>query len=1064
MEARKSTLLITTVIFIISVFIYTQALADVSRTYYSSGRIESATFDPPDEKGNVYYHFTDENWYYVESEGKWQGRADIEELSDYDEDGALLYKYVFPRSRMLLDLTSGFYEYRSTGLKKVSTGFPVSTTIADINGDGVHDIVLEYEGSGMYKYVEGVLSRISTAQSVATTVADLNGDGKDDLVFEFEGVGMYKYVDGVLSKISTVQSVATTVADLNGDGKDDLVFEYEGAGMYKYENDTLSRISQSQSLETKVADINGDGRDELILEYEGAGTFKYQKGALSSITGEEIVSPGGMELDAVDTLKAIQYGYHDTGYADLRVKGVAEVITTDLFAGGNVYKDTSQKRFGTASAYFGNDGSDDYIGVEDSYKWRFDDTDPWTIDGWVRLESLNDSSSGYMNMIMLGESGDGYFAIGLIESGIILVTPDGEGGEAIHVFSFDGGTLVGPIGIDEWFHVAMVADGAGQLRAYVNGERLWYMGVDGGGVPAEYMPINNVDIGEFILGGTNGLEPESDLHGWIDDFRISDCERWSGEFTTSVPDLEAEIEPGTLFLLDSNGVQGANNFSSTTLDETDLTVWDEEGRIIEYGNVDEDLYVTYEYSESGYLIYKQTETISTRQRRGDWYRDTANNYLWKFNDEGSNTAGIYFEEAGYKLETYWNSDGTVSHWNSSVDYDNGIQRWYVNTAGELELYTWYSHDAGSRVLWKDIYQWNATTEQWDWYDAYQYENNGDVPFGNNPVQVDQGTTGAPPNYITPNKPFIEESGGAALILPEGAPLISSEDKILDDDLKMFFDKVEILKGGSTGEGVLVALLDSGVGDSVINVVGGYDFAGSHRDSPDNDVDYSDVLGHGTKTAEVINATAGDADILALKVMDNYGKTTGSILSDAIRYAVDMGARVLAMPFTIEPVNSLVYDAVNYAVDKGAILITSAGNDGEKVEEGSLASVDNLITVGSVDNDGKLSAWSNCGDEVDLYAPWDVIDNEAGTSFSAAFVAGIAAIMLENDPGMTKEDVLSELKILMEGFNDQENSEEKQNNNKKVEDEVMSKQEILAKSRAQFSGYGIANKNLINVKQ
>ncbi len=192
MEARKSTLLITTVIFIISVFIYTQALADVSRTYYSSGRIESATFDPPDEKGNVYYHFTDENWYYVESEGKWQGRADIEELSDYDEDGALLYKYVFPRSRMLLDLTSGFYEYRSTGLKKVSTGFPVSTTIADINGDGVHDIVLEYEGSGMYKYVEGVLSRISTAQSVATTVADLNGDGKDDLVFEFEGVGMYK--------------------------------------------------------------------------------------------------------------------------------------------------------------------------------------------------------------------------------------------------------------------------------------------------------------------------------------------------------------------------------------------------------------------------------------------------------------------------------------------------------------------------------------------------------------------------------------------------------------------------------------------------------------------------------------------------------------------------------------------------------------------------------------------------------------------------------------------------------------------------------------------------------
>ena len=87
-------------------------------------------------------------------------------------------------------------------------------------------------------------------------------------------------------------------------------------------------------------------------------------------------------------------------------------------------------------------------------------------------------------------------------------------------------------------------------------------------------------------------------------------------------------------------------------------------------------------------------------------------------------------------------------------------------------------------------------------------------------------------------------------------------------------------------------------------------------------------------------------------------------------------------------------SIDYAVSKGAILIAAAGNEASEILDGSLASYDNVITVGSVDNDGTFSAWSNYGSELDLLARWDVVtlegeDKEAGTSYSAAFVAGIA---------------------------------------------------------------------------
>jgi subtilisin family serine protease len=142
----------------------------------------------------------------------------------------------------------------------------------------------------------------------------------------------------------------------------------------------------------------------------------------------------------------------------------------------------------------------------------------------------------------------------------------------------------------------------------------------------------------------------------------------------------------------------------------------------------------------------------------------------------------------------------------------------------------------------------------------------------------------------------------------------------------------------------------------------------------------------------------------------------------------------------------------------------------------------------VDNDGNISAWSNFDSELDLLAPWDVIrsgDGEAaekqGTSLSAAFVAGVAALVKEQDPEATVEDVLARIKEMTKLIDEKNNVygdftfmadnteqdaevsgeesgkvEDKEEDKIKGEDidEVTSRYEAIRQSMQQFTGHNI----------
>lgn len=139
---------------------------------------------------------------------------------------------------------------------------------------------------------------------------------------------------------------------------------------------------------------------------------------------------------------------------------------------------------------------------------------------------------------------------------------------------------------------------------------------------------------------------------------------------------------------------------------------------------------------------------------------------------------------------------------------------------------------------------------------------------------------------------------------------------------------------STGEGVKVAVVDSGVDSSTKALQGqvlpGEDLTGAPGDATD------DYNGHGTTMAEVIAGTGEDGSIrglapgakiipfrITLKEFEDKGDPESA--SKAIRAAADSDARIISMSFGgyYSPEED---EAVKYALGKGKLLFAAAGND------------------------------------------------------------------------------------------------------------------------------------------
>ncbi|GAA1563274.1 type VII secretion-associated serine protease mycosin [Dactylosporangium maewongense] len=238
---------------------------------------------------------------------------------------------------------------------------------------------------------------------------------------------------------------------------------------------------------------------------------------------------------------------------------------------------------------------------------------------------------------------------------------------------------------------------------------------------------------------------------------------------------------------------------------------------------------------------------------------------------------------------------------------------------------------------------------------------------------------------------------------------------------------------SQGEGVVVAVVDSGIGKHPD--IDGQALAGISYLSDDNSL--ADDSGHGSGMAGLIVAKGGDADhllgiapkakVLSVRTMPGTAPALGTWthIPEAIRWAVDHGAKVINISKGGQ-VESGGESAVQYALDHDVLVVASTGNTREFLGTTAVlepATFRGVLAVTAVDRDGK--AWDGAvhGPETALAAPGvdiPTVSNARGrrvvgydestnsTSNAAAIVSGAAALIRAKYPQLPVKDVVQRL--------------------------------------------------------
>jgi subtilisin family serine protease len=228
-----------------------------------------------------------------------------------------------------------------------------------------------------------------------------------------------------------------------------------------------------------------------------------------------------------------------------------------------------------------------------------------------------------------------------------------------------------------------------------------------------------------------------------------------------------------------------------------------------------------------------------------------------------------------------------------------------------------------------------------------------------------------------------------------------------------------------GANVIVAVIDSGID------LKHPEFANSILDSFDAFGSKEGPHLHGTGVAGAIVAharlmgSAPAAKILAIRAFGmaaNGAESTSFVILKALDYAAAHGAQIVNMSFA-GPKDTLIERGVAAAAAKGMVMVAAAGNAGAKSPPLYPAANSNVIAISATDAQDKLFAASNRGSYVAVAAPGvDIFlpapdgkyQMTSGTSFSAAYISGVAALLLERNPALKSEELRA---ILMKTAHD-----------------------------------------------
>ena len=254
------------------------------------------------------------------------------------------------------------------------------------------------------------------------------------------------------------------------------------------------------------------------------------------------------------------------------------------------------------------------------------------------------------------------------------------------------------------------------------------------------------------------------------------------------------------------------------------------------------------------------------------------------------------------------------------------------------------------------------------------------------------------------------------------PVHAAADPLLAQQWGLFAIGADHVWTTTTGQGVIIAVVDSGSGphpDLVENLLPGRSIIGTVESQDGRDIDAS---GHGTHVAGIIAAVANNgiggsgvapnAKILPIQVLDQAGQGDARDVAAGVRFAADNGARVINLSLGGATESSSLTQAITYANDKGVLVVAAAGNGGAADKPKWPASLDLTLAVTAVDQANNATSFDQRGDYIDLSAPGANIVSTAkgdyvtlsGTSMAAGFVAGAAALLFAAEPRVTNAQV------------------------------------------------------------
>jgi hypothetical protein len=155
------------------------------------------------------------------------------------------------KGRWLIGMERLFADFGAAGLWAYQQGNhwtylsgadPDSIITADITGDGVDEIVVDFGPAGLWLR-DNYWTALSDADPEGMVAADVTGDGGDEVAVDFGLKGLWVWNDGAWSKISPLDSEYLSAADTNGDGAEEILADFGAAGFWLW-NGVWTRISE----------------------------------------------------------------------------------------------------------------------------------------------------------------------------------------------------------------------------------------------------------------------------------------------------------------------------------------------------------------------------------------------------------------------------------------------------------------------------------------------------------------------------------------------------------------------------------------------------------------------------------------------------------------------------------------------------------------------------------------------------------------------------------------------------------------------------------------------------